>query len=66
MRMEGQGVLALTDFGGYAEVAKCDVRYVWEKPKALSFESAAAIPLNYITAWGLLIAMGGLGRAMRC
>ena len=59
---QGKEVLALTDFGGYAEVAKCDVRYVWEKPKSLSFESAAAIPLNYITAWGLLIAMGGLSK----
>lgn len=59
---KGREVLALTDFGGYAEVAKCDVRYVWEKPAALSFENAAALPLNYITAWGLLVAMGGLAR----
>jgi len=58
----GKEVLALTDFGGYAELAVCDVHYVWEKPPALSFEQAAAIPLNYITAWGLLIAMGGLGK----
>ena len=61
-KWKGKEVLALTDFGGYAEVAKCDVRYVWEKPKSLSFEAAAAIPLNYITAWGLLFAMGGLRR----
>ena len=61
-KWKGKEVLALTDFGGYAEVCKCDVRYVWEKPRALSFETAAAIPLNYITAWGLLIAMGGLSR----
>lgn len=59
-RWKGKEVLALTDFGGYADLARCDVRYVWEKPQALSFEHAAAIPLNYITAWGLLIAMGGL------
>jgi NADPH:quinone reductase-like Zn-dependent oxidoreductase len=58
----GKEVLALTDFGGYAEVACVDARYVWEKPRAMSFEQAAAIPLNYITAWGLLIAMGGLAR----
>lgn len=59
----GKSVLALTDFGGYAELAVCDVRYVWEKPAALSFEQAATLPLNYITAWGLLIAMGGLSRS---
>jgi synaptic vesicle membrane protein VAT-1 len=58
----GKEVLALTDFGGYAEVAKCDARYVWEKPAEMSFETAASIPLNYITAWGLLVAMGGLAR----
>jgi len=56
----GKDVLALTDFGGYAEVACVGARYVWEKPPALSFAQAAAIPLNYITAWALLIAMGGL------
>ncbi len=61
-RWLGRSVLALTDFGGYAERVRCDVRYVWEKPSALSFEQAAAIPLNYITAWGLLMAMGGLSR----
>src|SRR5258706_8988959 len=34
----GKEVTALTDFGGYAEGATVDVRYAWEKPKALSFE----------------------------
>ena len=56
----GKDVLALTDFGGYAETACVGAAYVWEKPAALSFERAAAIPLNYITAWALLVAMGGL------
>ena len=56
----GKDVLALTDFGGYAETACVGAQYVWEKPGSLSFEQAAAIPLNYITAWALLIAMGGL------
>jgi len=58
----GKEVLALTNFGGYAEVACVDAAYVWEKPARLSFEEAAAIPLAYITAWGLLVAMGGLSR----
>ncbi|HUP93187.1 MAG TPA: zinc-binding dehydrogenase [Solimonas sp.] len=58
----GKEVLALTDFGGYAEVANCDAHYVWTKPTGMSFETAAAIPLNYITAWGLLVAMGGLAQ----
>lgn len=58
----GKEVLALTDFGGYAEAVKVNRHYVWEKPSALSFDETAAIPLNYVTAWGLLIAMGGLSR----
>lgn len=61
-RWKGKEVLALTDFGGYAELATCDVRYVWEKPKTLSFEQAAAIPLNYITAMGLMVVMGGVAK----
>lgn len=61
-KLLGKEVLALTNFGGYAEVACVDAAYVWEKPAKLSFEQAAAIPLNYITAWGLLVAMGGLAR----
>lgn len=59
-RWVGKEVLALTDFGGYAEQVVVGVDYVWEKPAALSFEHAAALPLNYITAWGLLVAQGGL------
>ena len=58
----GREVLTLTDFGGYAEQVAVGAAYVWEKPAKLSFEQAAAIPLNYITAWGLLVAMGGLSR----
>ena len=56
----GKEVLALTDFGGYAETCCVGAAYAWEKPASLSFEQAAALPLNYITAWALLIAMGGL------
>jgi len=56
----GKEVIALTDFGGYAEAVRVDRHYVWEKPEGLTFEQAAVLPLNYITAWGLLVAMGGL------
>ena len=33
---------------------------VFEKPDQLSFEQGAAIPVNYLTAWALLVTMGGL------
>lgn len=58
----GKEVLALTDFGGYAEVCCVGADYAWEKPAGVSFQQAAAIPLNYLTAWALLVAMGGLAR----
>ena len=58
----GKAVLAMPHFGGYAEVACVDTAHVWEKPARLSFEQAAAIPENYVTAWALLVGMGGLKR----
>jgi synaptic vesicle membrane protein VAT-1 len=33
---------------------------LFEKPKSLSFEEAAALPVNYLTAWQLVMVMGGL------
>lgn len=53
-------VLALTRFGGQAEKVKVPVNQVFRKPEPLSFEQAAAIPVTYLTAYGLLIAMGSL------
>lgn len=56
----GKDVIAMPHFGSYAEVACVDLAHVWEKPAQLSFEQAAAIPENYVTAWALLIGLGGL------
>lgn len=53
-------VIALTRFGGYAELVCVPVSQVFEKPECLSFEQAAAIPVNYLTAYGLLVVMGSL------
>ena len=56
----GQEVTALTHFGGQADCVVAPVGRVFAKPAGLSFEQAAAIPVNYLTAWQLLVAMGGL------
>lgn len=53
-------VLALTKFGGQAEMVTVPINQVFRKPDSLSFEQAAAIPVIYLTAYGLLIAMGSL------
>lgn len=56
----GKGAFALTHFRGYADTVVVPRIQTFEKPAALSFEQAAAIPVNYLTAWQLLVVMGAL------
>ncbi|HJS90956.1 MAG TPA: medium chain dehydrogenase/reductase family protein [Steroidobacteraceae bacterium] len=56
----GKEVFALTRFGGYADTVVVSATQTFEKPTVLSFEEAAAIPVNYLTAWQLLVVMGAL------
>src|SRR5260370_11202222 len=56
----GKPVIAMTRFGGQAELVAVPVAQTFEKPSQLSFEQGAALPVNYLTAWALLVAMGGL------
>jgi NADPH:quinone reductase-like Zn-dependent oxidoreductase len=58
----GKPVLALTAFGGYSDVVAVPATQVFEKPERLNFEEAAAIPVNYLTAYQLLVVMGSLRR----
>jgi NADPH:quinone reductase-like Zn-dependent oxidoreductase len=56
----GKEVFALTRFGGYADTVVVPQIQTFEKPASLTFEQAAAIPVNYLTAWQLLVVMGAL------
>src|SRR5712664_3261185 len=56
----GKSVIAMTRFGGQAELVAVSALQVFEKHDQLSFEEGAAIPVNYLTAWALLVTMGGL------
>jgi len=56
----GKAVLAPTKFGGQSEVVCVPAEQVFEKPGSLSFEEAAAVPVNYLTAYALLVVMGSL------
>jgi synaptic vesicle membrane protein VAT-1 len=56
----GKDVVGLIRFGGYADVVTIPVQQVFDKPAALSHEQGAAIPVNYLTAWQLLVALGAL------
>jgi NADPH:quinone reductase-like Zn-dependent oxidoreductase len=58
----GRDVFALTRFGGYSDVVVVPEKQLFAKPASLSHEQAAAIPVNYLTAWQLLVVMGSLRR----
>jgi NADPH:quinone reductase-like Zn-dependent oxidoreductase len=58
--LAGKPVIAMTRFGGQAELVVVPASQIFEKPAQLSFEQGAAIPVNYLTAWALLVVMGGL------
>ena len=56
----GRDVIAMTRFGGYADVVCAPQGQVFARPEGMSAMEGAALPVNYITAWQLVIAMGGL------
>lgn len=56
----GKSVIASTRFGGQAELVTVPANQIFDKPERLSFEQGAAIPANYLTAWALVVVMGGL------
>jgi len=58
--LRGKDVFALTRFGGYSEYVIVAADQTFPKPETLSHEEAAAIPVNYLTAWQLLVVMGSL------
>jgi NADPH:quinone reductase-like Zn-dependent oxidoreductase len=59
-QMAGQPVVAMTRFRGQAEKVAIAANQLFAKPESLSFELAAAIPVNYLTAYALLDVMGSL------
>lgn len=58
--LQGKPVLALSRFGGHASQVVVPRSQVFEKPDSLSFEQAAAIPVNYLTAWQAIVICGAL------
>jgi NADPH:quinone reductase-like Zn-dependent oxidoreductase len=56
----GKSVLALTRFNGYSDKVCVPENNVFVIPESLDFERAAAIPVNYLTAYQLICVMGGL------
>jgi NADPH:quinone reductase-like Zn-dependent oxidoreductase len=56
----GKSVAAMTRFAGQSEMVAVKANQIFEKPDKLTFEQAAAIPVNYLTAYALLVVMGSL------
>ncbi|HSD47758.1 MAG TPA: medium chain dehydrogenase/reductase family protein [Pyrinomonadaceae bacterium] len=56
----GKSVAAMTRFGGQSDMVVVKATQVFDKPATLTFEQAAAIPVNYLTAYALLVVMGSL------
>lgn len=56
----GTDVFGLTRFGGYADTVIVPENQVFARPVSLSHEQCAAIPVNYLTAWQLLVVVGAL------
>ena len=56
----GDEVLGLTLFNGYAERAVADARAVVRKPAGMGFADAASIPVNFLTAYHALFETGTL------
>jgi len=56
----GDPVIAMIRFGGYASRVAVDVGQIYPKPEGWSFEEGAGMPVNYLTAYQLLVVMGSL------
>jgi NADPH:quinone reductase-like Zn-dependent oxidoreductase len=61
----GQAVLALTRFGGYAEKVVVPAAQVFPLPQGMPLTAAAALPVNYLTAYVMLYICGHLQPAER-
>jgi len=57
---ESFGILGYQSQGGYAELTVVPARNLLSKPRRLSFEEAASVPLVFTTAYHQLVTRGGL------
>jgi NADPH:quinone reductase-like Zn-dependent oxidoreductase len=56
----GDAVAALTKFNAYAEWVAVPAEQTYRLPQGMTFEDAAAIPVNYLTAYHSMFTMGNL------
>jgi len=56
----GASVVATTRFGGYSDVVAVPALQALPVPGGVSLEQAAALPVNYLTAWLMLVWIGNV------
>lgn len=56
----GDRVGAFTRFGGYSDTVVSPTDFAFPLPPGLPFEAGAAIPVNYLTAWLMLVHQGNV------
>ena len=56
----GDRVVAMTRFGGYSDVLCAPHQTVRRLPDSLDFAGGASIPVNYLTAWLMLVRLGNV------
>jgi NADPH:quinone reductase-like Zn-dependent oxidoreductase len=61
----GDRIVALTRFGGYTEAVAVPAAQVFPMPARMSFEEAAAVPVNYLTAVLMLRHFGNVRKGDR-
>ena len=59
----GDPVLALTRFGGYSSAVVVRAEAAFPRPDGMTAEEGAAIPVNYLTAFQMMVVMGGVRHA---
>jgi NADPH:quinone reductase-like Zn-dependent oxidoreductase len=64
-RRDGDRVVCTTRFGGYSDLVCVPAVAALPMPDGLGFEAAAAIPVNYLTAWLMLVRLGHVQRGER-
>lgn len=57
---EEDRVVALTRFGGYSDTVVAPAAQASRLPESVSFEQAAALPVNWLTAWLMLVHLGNV------
>jgi NADPH:quinone reductase-like Zn-dependent oxidoreductase len=64
-RKVGERVVSFTRFGGYSDVVCVPHFQATAIPDSLSFSAAASLPVQWVTAWHMIVFLGNLQKGQR-